>query len=145
MQVDMRWIVVFLALALAACSTTTDLEPTQGELKAEWEAGNIAPTHYKDDLLAFLRTYLNDPNQIRDAAVGAPVRKRVLDNPAERYIVCVRYNARKSSGAYAGVKTGMAIFVSGRLDHFADMPRLVKEPCEGTAYQPFPELERLRR
>jgi hypothetical protein len=140
----MRWIVVLPALVLAACSST-NLEPTQSELKADWEAGNIVPAHVKTDLLAFLRTYLNDPNRIRDGAVSAPVRKRVLDYPADRYIVCVRYNARKSDGTYAGVKTGMAIFVSGRLDRFVDMPRQVKEPCEGAAYQPFPELGQLRR
>ena len=127
--------------ALGGCSTPVGLTPA--EIKANWEAQNIPPAGYKRGLLAFLRTYLNDPTNIRDAAVSPPQRKEI--GQGERYVVCVRYNERKD-GRYAGVKEGMATFVSGKLDRFFDAPpREVKELCKDAAYAPFPELQTLSR
>ena len=136
--------ILLLVPILAACSSTR-LEPTQDEMKADWEAQNIPPGNYKADILAFMRTYLNDPSRIRGAGVSPPQRKTVLGAPAERYVVCVRYDARKSSGDYAGAKTGLAVYVAGKLDRFLDTPREVRDICKDAAYEPFPELERLAR
>jgi len=36
---------------------------------------NVYPDNYKADILAFLRTYLNDPAQIRSAAISEPALK----------------------------------------------------------------------
>ena len=47
------------AAALGGCAT--EIGPTPAELKARWDAENIFPQNYRQDLLAFLRTYLNDP------------------------------------------------------------------------------------
>jgi hypothetical protein len=137
----MRWLALLGALILAGCST--DLGPTPAELKARWDAQNVFPASYKNDLLAFLRTYLNNPEHIRAAAVSPPALKMV--GPGERYIACVRYNARDNEGHYAGPKDGAAVYVSGKLDHFVDQPRAVKELCKDAALAPFPELERLTR
>ena len=65
--------------------------------------------------------------------------------PGERYVACVRYNARDKQGNYAGPKEGAAIYVSGRLDQFLDRPHVVKELCKDAALAPFPELEKLTR
>ena len=46
----------------------------------------------EQDLLAFLRTYLNDPTQVRDTGVTQPALKRA--GPGDRYVACVRYNSR---------------------------------------------------
>ena len=129
------------ALALGACASN-DVGPTPAELKARWESENVYPEGYKRDLLAFLRTYLNEPSGIRGAAVSAPHRKDV--GPGERFVVCVRYNERKD-GRYAGSKDGVAVFVSGKLDRFFDVPREVREVCKDVAFAPFPELEALKR
>jgi hypothetical protein len=137
-----RWVIVFAVFVLGGCAST-DVGPTPAEIKANWEAQNIMPQNYRPDLMAFLRTYLNNPANIRDAAVAAPVRKEV--GPGERYVVCVRYNERKSDGTYAGVKDGVATFVSGKLDRFFDVPREVKELCKDAAYGPFPELQTMKR
>jgi hypothetical protein len=145
----MRWLAqraalgaaLFAALALGGCAT--EVGPSTAELKASWEAQNIVPDSYKRDLMAFMRTYLNDPSHVRDAAVAQPVRKEV--GPGERYVVCVRYNERKSDGKYAGVKDGMATFVSGKLDRFFDVPREVRPYCKDAVYAPFPELQTLTR
>jgi hypothetical protein len=152
----MRWRVLLAAfaaaLALGGCAS--DIGPTQAELRQTWEAQNVFPTAYKADLLAFLRTYLNDPSQVRGASVSQPQRKTV--GPGERYVVCVRYTERNSEGRYAGQREGVATYVSGKLDRFfdvtkgkldrsIDLPVEGRELCKDAAYAPFPELEKLTR
>ena len=127
----------------AAGGCATEVGPSQAELKANWEGQNVFPQGYRQDLMAYLRTYLNDPSGIKAAAVSAPQRKEV--GPGERYVACVRYNARKSDGKYAGPKDGVAVYVSGKLDRFFDTPKEVQELCKDVAFGPFPELERLKR
>jgi hypothetical protein len=112
-------------------------------LKARWDAENVYPQGYRQDLLAFLRTYLNDPSQVRSASVSQPQLKYI--GPGDRYIACVRYNARNSDGKYVGSKDGAAIYVAGKLDRFLDTPKDVRELCKEVAFAPFPELERLSR
>jgi hypothetical protein len=131
-------------LLLAGCGSSYD-GPTQAELRANWESSNVAPVDYKRDILAFMRAYLNDPTQVKDGAVSSPVRKTLPGDPAERIVSCLRYNAKKSSGAYAGVKTGIVVYGSGKLDRFIDAEKVVRTICEDAAYQPFPELGRLTR
>jgi hypothetical protein len=128
-------------LALGGC--TTDLGPTPSDLKAQWEGQNVYPQNFKADLLAFLRTYLNDPTGVRSASVAQPTLKD--RGPGQRYIVCLRYNARDNTGAYTGMKTGAAVYVSAKLDDFVDQPKQVKELCKDAVYAPFPELEKLTR
>jgi hypothetical protein len=139
----MRWMTVAAGLMLAGCASST--EPTQAELKARWEADNIPPVNYKSDLLAYMRTYLNDPTHVRGASVSQPFRMALPGNPGERFLVCVRYDARKSDGAYGGMKTGAAAFKAGRLDFFYDNQRETPQVCKDAAYEPFPELQNLSR
>jgi hypothetical protein len=136
--------VVASLLLLGACGTT-DIEPTQGQLRAAWESSNVAPVDYKSNILAFMRTYLNDPTRVRNAAVSAPARKTLPGDPGERIVSCLRYNAKKSDGVYAGQKTGVVVYGSGKLDRFVDAPKIAQVVCEGAAFEPFPELERLTR
>jgi hypothetical protein len=137
----MRWLALLGVLALGGCAS--DVGPSKAELKAQWEAQNVFPKNYRNDLIAFLRTYINDPTHIRGAAVSQPQLKDV--GPGERYIACVRYDARKDGGQYAGPKGGAATFVSGKLDRFLDVPREVQAFCKDAVYAPFPELEKLTR
>jgi hypothetical protein len=131
-----------LGLALAGCAT--DVGPSDAELKARWEAQNVFPASYKNDLLAFLRTYLNDPEHVRAAQVSQPVLKTVIQG--ERYVVCVRYRERKSGGVYGPPKDGAATYVSAKLDRFFDAPPTeVKALCKDVPLEPFPELEQLKR
>ena len=144
---------------LAGC--TTELGPTQAELRSNWDAQNVFPQNYKTDLLAFLRTYLNNPVGIRSASVSAPVLKKA--GPGERYVVCITYNGRDTFGKYTGPKEAVAVFVSGKLDRFAELgrersqtgeaegeasaerQRAPREMCKDATFAPFPELEALRR
>jgi hypothetical protein len=137
----MRLLVLLAVVLVGGC--TTEVGPSPAELKAQWEAQNVVPQNYKNDLIAFLRTYLNDPTHIRGAMVSQPQLKNV--GPGDRYVVCVRYDARRSNGQYAGPKDGAATFVSGKLDRYLDVPRDTREFCKDAAYEPFPALEKLTR
>ena len=98
------------------------------------------PSNYKPELLALLRTYLNDPTGVREAGIADPVQKEVAGR--RRYVVCVRFSARSGSGRYAGIKERAGMYIDGRLD------RIIEEPgdlCAGATYAPFPEMEKLTR
>src|SRR5262245_31254420 len=138
------WLAVGLAAAvLVGCATA--IGQTPAGLKASWDAENIYPQNYRQDLLAFLRTYLNDPTQVRGAAVSQPQLKYI--GPGDRYVSCVRFNSRNLDGKYMGSKDGAATFVSGKLERFFDTPRELRERelCKDAVFAPFPELERLTR
>ena len=119
-------LVVALATAsLGGCAT--EVGPSSSELKANWDAQNVFPEKYRQDLLAFLHTYLNDPSHVRGAGVSQPQLKYI--GPGDRYVACVRYNARNTDGKYQGSKDGAAVYVAGKLDRFFDVPKDVRELC----------------
>ena len=130
-----------LGMMLGGCAT--DVGPSEAELKARWDAENVYPQDYKRDLLAFLRTYLNDPGHVRAAQVSQPQRRTL--GPGERYIVCVRYRTRKDDGKYGPPRDGAASYVSGKLDRFFDAPTELASLCKDVVLEPFPELEKLSR
>ena len=57
-----------------------------------------------------------------------------------RYAVCLRFNARNDLRVYTGLKERIAYFYAGDLNQLHDANR---EQCAGTAYKPFPELEKI--
>jgi hypothetical protein len=124
-----------LTLALAGCNDEWIQE--RARLK---EANTTPPISYRADIVAFMRTYLNDPIGVRDAFVSQPSLRSFED--FDRYTVCLRYNARKSNGQYAGNKDTLVLFRDGRLDRVVDNGR---EACKDAVYQPFPELQRMQR
>ena len=132
----MRALVFALTLVLGGCAgldSMNDQKRIEGEI-------NTAPVSYKADIVAAMRTYLNDPRNVRDAYVSEPALKGV--DGGTRYMSCVRYNARKTGGQYAGSKDSVITFRSGRLDRIIDSAR---EQCKDAAYVRFPELEQLSR
>jgi hypothetical protein len=143
-----RWaaaaVLLPLTIMLAGCGTSG--EPTQADLRATWESRNVPPTNYRGDIVAYMRTYLNDPSGVRNAAVSAPARKVIPGDPADRFTSCVRYTAKTSTGQYGAQKTGFAVYANGKLDRFIDTPVLVvREVCREAAFEPFPELQQLKR
>jgi hypothetical protein len=120
------------ALTLTAC--------TVGRPKEDTGSTNLRPENYKSDILGMLHVYFRDPTQIRDAAASEP--KLQLVGQRNRYVVCLRFNAKKSNGEYAGTKQYLAIFVAGRLDQMIEAK---PEECAAAEYQPFPEAEKLSR
>ena len=143
---DMRWGVAMAALAavlaVGGCASD-DVGPSPAELRAEWDAQNVYPQNFKTDLLDFLRTYLNDPSNVRNGGVSQPVLMDV--GPGKRYVVCVRYDARDAQGHYGETKIGAATYVSGKLDRFIDAKLQVKRMCKDAVFASFPELAKLTR
>lgn len=131
------------ALAMAACATGS----------SHREAGNEFPANYKADILAIAQSYVNNPHQIKDAGISEPVLKQV--GRSDRYVVCVRFNAKDLDGKYTGTKPRVATFRRGKLDQFGEAtPEQTAKPgeifaqdppdlCKDAVYQPFPELEKL--
>jgi hypothetical protein len=138
--VAVRWSVVLLALTLMACGKTLD-ELSMEQRKASWSAANVYPADYRAELTAYLRTYLNDPTGIREAAISEPALKPV--GAGDRYVVCVRFNPKRSGGGgYAGLKDHLVIYAGGKLDRYVET---AGESCKDAAYAAFPEIERLTR
>ncbi len=126
-----------LMLLLGGCG---HLQPSTEPVPATDEEINVTPVSYKSDILGAMHAYLNDPTGIRDSAISTPVVKPVGNG--KRYVVCVRFNAKKSGAGYAGVKEIAAVFVAGRFDRFVEATH---EECADASYTPFPELAKLSR
>jgi hypothetical protein len=128
--------VLAAALSLAACSTF-------GHHHGDHEGGaeaNAYPATYRADLVAFMQSYLNDPTGVREAQIAEPALKPV--GSSQRYVVCIKYNAKNKEGAYLGVKESAAVYLRGRFNQLVDA---TEDMCKGTLYQPFPELMSLTR
>jgi hypothetical protein len=154
MTSSIRIILLACAVPVLAGCTTAPIREMQANLAYE-RSRNIKPPTPKQDLLAFFHSYFNDPTGVRDPSWTEPAIATA--RPVERYVSCVRYNAKKAGGGYAGPRTGAVIFISGRVDHLVALDRLpgqaeessgnkaLREFCAGASYQPFPELSQLTR
>ena len=142
----MRSLTLILILMLGACS---NIDAWRENVARNEEANTVFPQNYKSEILSLMRTYLNDPTNVRDAFVSEPVLKSF--DGANRYLVCLRYNAKKSGGQYAGNKESIMTFRQGRLDRIVDATRdpresrQARELCKDVAVKPFAELEHLSR
>ena len=135
---QIRPLAAFVLLILAACASG-ERDYSGPETTLGGVAVNVFPENYRAEILAYQRSYLNDPAGIRSAAISQPALRKV--GSVERYAVCVRFNAKAAGGAYTGVRDHLAIFLAGKLDQMA----MTREECKDAAYGPFPELERLTR
>ena len=126
------------ALGLGACAGGQHRTDASGDD----EGINAYPTNYKTDILAAMHAYLNDPTGIRDAAISEPVLKSASLIAPSRYMLCLRFNPKKTATTYDGMREVAAVFVAGRFDQFIETP---KELCAGAVYAPFPELGKLAR
>jgi hypothetical protein len=124
-----------LGLSLGGCNDAWLSQRTRLQ-----DANTTPPISYRTDIVAFMHTYLNDPTGVRDAFVSEPALRSF--ESFDRYSVCLRYNARNTSGKYSGSRDSLVLFSNGRLDRIIDNGR---EICKDAAYQPFPELQRMQR
>lgn len=141
------WTMLGLTFILGGCASGLSIG---GATAANDPDINVYPANYKPEILGAMHAYLSDPTGIRDAVIADPALKTVGGNL--RYVVCLRFNAKKPPrGDYAGTKELAAVFVAGRFDRFAEIPKGEKadrderDRCVGAAYAPFPDLEKLAR
>ena len=98
------------------------------------------PENYRSELLAFMRTYLNNPVGVRDAMMADPVQRTVRGRV--HYISCLRFSEQQSDGTYREPRERAVLFINGRLD---SVLQNAAEVCSGAAYAPFPDLEKMSR
>jgi hypothetical protein len=133
-----------LSLAVGGCAHGSSLGGAAPENDPDI---NVLPANYKAEIVAAMHAYLADPTGIRDAGIAPPALKTAGGNL--RYVVCLRFNAKKRGTEYAGTKEVSAVFVAGRFDRFAEIPKGEnadeRDRCAGAVYAAFPELEKLSR
>jgi hypothetical protein len=127
---------MLLPIVLSACAASDDSKPITFT-EDRGVSNQPFPNNYRTELLAFLKTYLNNPVGVRDAGMAEPVQRVV--GGRQRYVVCVRYSARDSDGGYREPRERAVLFVDGRIIENG------LEPCIGAVYAPFPELEKMTR
>ena len=131
------------ALLLLPISLTACADGDAGRISFTDDRGGTNqpyPANYRPELLAFMKSYLNDPVGVRDASMAEPVQRTIGGRP--RYIVCLRYDARESDGSYRGSRERGVVYVDGRLDHIIENG---SDGCAGATYAAFPELEKMTR
>jgi hypothetical protein len=130
--------ILLLSLALSACAGegVTSLTATGDRGLAE----QPYPANHVPELLAFMKTYLNNPVGVKDAMMAQPVQRTV--GGRLRYVVCLRYNAKDNDGNYRGVRERAIVYVDARLDRIVED---AGEICAGANYGPFADLERMVR
>ena len=131
--------VLLLPIVLAACAGSDDSRSIT-YTDDRGVANQPYPDNYRPELLAFMKTYLNNPAGVRDAAMAEPVQRIV--GGRLRYVGCLRFIPRESDGSYREARERAVVYVDGRLDRVLEN---ASEPCAGAVYAPFPELGRLAR
>jgi hypothetical protein len=129
--------ILLLSIALAACAGSGD----GGSISYTDDRGvanQPFPANYHAELLAFMKTYLNNPVGVRDAVMAEPVQRTV--GGRLRYVSCLRFSPRDTDGSYLKARERAIVYVDGRLDRVVEK---AGELCAGAAYAPFAELEKL--
>ncbi len=130
---------LMLPIVLAACASG-DEGRSFSLFSDSKDTPQSFPANYRTELLAFMKTYLNNPVGVHEAAMAEPVMRDV--NGKMRYISCLRYSARESDGSYREPRERAVLFLNGRLDRLIEKSG---ELCAGVALAPFPEMEKMTR
>jgi hypothetical protein len=138
--IALRFAAMLLPMALAACVSDDDSVKSISYTNDRGVADQPFPNNYRPELLAFLKTYINNPAGIHDAVIAQPVQRDV--GGRQRYVVCVKYSARDFDGNYRDARDHALVYVDGRLDHIVDKSG---DLCAGATYAAFPELGKLTR
>ncbi len=134
-----RTAILLLPIALAACAGSDDARSIT-YTDDRGVANQPYPGNQRAEVLALMKTYLNNPAGVRDAAMAEPVQRTV--GGRLRYVGCLRFTPRESDGSYREARERAVVYVDGRLDRVLEN---ASEPCAGAVYAPFPELGRLAR
>jgi hypothetical protein len=134
-----RAAILLLPIMLAACAGGDD----GGNVAFTSDSAGVEqpyPSNYRAESLAFMRTYLNDPVGVHDAAMAEPVQRTVGGRP--RYVTCLRFTPRESDGSYREPRERAILYVDGRLDRMVEK---ASDVCAGAVYAPFPDMQKMTR
>ena len=125
---------------LGGCSGsgTSDSLFNKDKAAASQADQNAFPVDYKEELAAFLRTYITNPRLVRDAYVATPVLRPTSGQP--RYVTCVRYNPRNFENKYEGKTEKLVVFLGGKINQVLESDPQI---CPTLAYQRYPEIENM--
>jgi hypothetical protein len=135
-----RAAILLLPIALGACAASDDGRDAALFTIDRDVANQPYPNNYRAELLAFMKTYLNNPAGVHDAAMADPVQRTV--GGRLRYVSCLRFTPRESDGSYRELRERAILYVNGRLDRMVEN---ASDICAGAVYTPFPEMEKLTR
>ena len=133
-----RIAIVLLPLVLGGCLGSDESRPTS--FVADSNAPERFPDSYRAEILAFMRTYLNNPVGVRNAEMAEPVVRTV--GGRQRYVSCLRFLPREADGNYREPRERAVMYVGGRLDRLVEN---TSDVCAGAVYVPFPEMEKMQR
>jgi len=131
--------ILLLPVALAACASGDEVKSIT-YTNDRGVSNQPFPTNYRAEILAFMKTYLNNPTGMRDAAMAEPVQRTL--GGRLRYVSCLKFTLRESDGSYREPRERAVLYVDGRLDRLVES---AGEPCAGASYAPFPAMEKLTR
>jgi hypothetical protein len=131
--------ILLLPIALAACAGSDDSRSIT-YTDDRGVANQPFPDNYRAEVPAFMKTYLNNPVGVHDAAMAEPVQRTI--GGRLRYISCLRFTPRESDGSYREVRERAILYVNGRLDRVVEN---ASDVCAGAVYAPYPDLEKLTR
>ncbi|MGZ5874848.1 MAG: hypothetical protein ACXWKP_22325 [Bradyrhizobium sp.] len=131
--------ILLLGSVLAACAGGEDRDAAIS-IDSGGNANQPFPDNYRPELLAFMRTYLNNPVGVHGAMMAEPVQRTV--GGRLRYVSCLRFAPRESDGSYREPRERAILYVNGRLDRVVEN---AGELCAGAVYAPFPDLEKMTR
>jgi len=133
-------VILLLPLVLSACLSSGEEGRNISFTDDRGYSNQPYPNNYRNEILAFMRTYLNNPVGVRDAAMAEPVQRTI--GGRLRYVTCLRYATRESDGRYRDPRDRAVVYVDARLDRLLENPG---DACAGATYAAFPELEKLVR
>ena len=131
--------ILLLPVMLAACAGS-DEGRSISFTDDRGVASQPYPDNYRAELLAFMKTYLNNPVGVHDAVLADPVQRTV--GGRLRYVSCLRFTPRETDGSYRNSRERAILYVNGRLDQMVEN---ASDVCAGVAYAPFPDLEKMAR
>jgi hypothetical protein len=131
--------ILMLPILLAACAGSDDSR-SMTYTDDRGVTNQPYPDNYRAELLAFMKTYLNNPVGVHDAALAEPVQRTVAGRL--RYVTCLRFTPRESDGSYRELRERAILYVNSRLDRVVEN---ASDVCAGAVYAPFPELEKMTR
>jgi hypothetical protein len=135
--------ILLLPLTLAACLDSEDGRTTAFVAdSSDGDANQPFPSNYRSELMAFMRTYLNNPVGVHNASMADPIQRTV--GGRVRYVSCLRFAEPQSDGSYREPRERAVVYVGGRLDRILDRAQ-AQDVCAGVAYAPFPDLEKMSR
>jgi len=131
--------ILLLPIALAACAGSDEVKSIT-YTDDRGVSNQPFPNNYKNEILSFMKTYLNNPVGVRDAGMAEPVQRVV--GGRLRYVSCLRFSPRDSDGNYREPRERAVLYVDGRLDRVIEN---AGDACAGAVYAPFPALEKMVR